>query len=129
MQDVVIPGYVHLFKISIGGRISFGETEKRVCRFVASQGMSTSLAGLNKFLNEFDNHELVELKEKHSSPTSLTAKHFGDSVCLTQDIDIFIATEDLSKVETKADAHFICYADSYMDSPEEFKNLIAFALS
>lgn len=127
MEEVKIPGYVHLFKISIGGLISFGEIQNSVYRFTASQGMSTSLAGLKKFLNLIDNRDLVELREKSSSKDLTTSKVHGSFVQLTKDVDIFIASEDLADVDKPTEAHFICYADTYMDSMDEFKNIIAFA--
>ena len=128
MQDVIIPGYVHLFKISIGGLIFNDETQNSVCRFTASQGMSTSLAGLKKFLNEIENKNLVELRNKPNSPNLQKAQKVLNSIRITKDVDIFIKADDLTNLEKTTDAHFICYADSYMDSLDEFKNIIALAL-
>lgn len=126
MEDVKIPGYVHLFKISIGGRLFVDEAEGNVYRFVASQGMNTSLAGLKKFINEIENSDLVKLNIKSNQNQSNTTKLLKNKVQLSQDIDVFIATQDLQDIEKASDAHFICYADSYMDSLDEFVSMLEF---
>lgn len=126
MEDVKVRGYVHLLKISIGTQIFDGLT-KNVYRFVASQGMSTSLIGLKKFIKEIENSSLVKLKGRIETPTADTSKAINNNVSLSHEIDVFVAKKDLPNIEKSNDIRFICYADSYMESIDEFKEMLAIA--
>lgn len=129
MEDKKIPGYVHLFKISIGNRLLFNEVEENVYHFITSQGMNASIAGLKKFINEIENSKLVKLKTKNTEKNSGTIKCIGETLSLTQEVDVFVAKKDLPSIENVNETHFICYADSYMDSIDEFVEILALAIA
>lgn len=117
MEETKIRGYVHLAKISTGTEILGGHAQNTY-RFSSSQGMNTAAEGMRKFLNEIGNKRLVKLRNRSDVPSK---KH------LKQEVDVFVAKRDLPNLAKTDDIHFICYATSYLDSIEDFKDFISIA--
>ena len=128
MEDKKIPGYVHLFKISIGSRILVNEANENMYRFVASQGMNLSLIGLKKFIAEIENSELVKIKKHTYEKDSNIVSHTKENISIAREIDVFVSKKDLPDMELRGETHFICYVDSYLCSIEEILEILAFAI-